>query len=495
MPIEREVKLAASPTFRMPSLDDLGDDVLVVPHDPARMETVYFDTGDLRLARWGISLRHREGQGWTVKLPPKDDGILLIRGEFAFPGEDSSSPAGEAIDLIRAYMRTANLRPVVRLRTIRRTTQLLDFDDHALGEVVDDEVSVLAGRRIAARFRELEIEITDDTPDGLLEEVLRRLREAGAGAADPTTKYMRALGPLALEPPEVRVRRISRDATVGAVLGRALSRSAVHLIRSDAVMRLDVDAEGVHQARVASRRLRSDLRTFRAALDPTWVEPLRVELRWLGTVLGGARDADVLIDRVRGRTGTIPSSEAPGAAVVIEGLEHRRKEAHVALIEALRGDRYITLLDRIVEAAQAPSVLPDADVAARGIAADLLRGPWRHLREAVRSAGKHPSDAELHTIRIRAKRVRYAADTLAPLMGKSARSFAEAAAGLQVVLGEHNDAVVAEGWLRTWAAGHRSGDAAFASGMLAGIERAAAVEARAHWRKAWKVLASASEEL
>ena len=287
-----------------------------------------------------------------------------------------ATPSGEAIDLIRAYVRTATLRPVVRLRTIRRTTQLLDFDDRGLGEVVDDEVSVLAGRRIAARFRELEVEITDDTPDGLLDEVLRRLREAGAGAADPTAKYVRAVGPLALEPPEVRVLDLPRDATVGAVLGRALSRSAIHLIRNDAVMRLDVDPEGVHQARVASRRLRSDLRTFRTALDPAWAEPLREELRWLGSVLGEARDADVLFDRVRGRAGTIPPPEAPGAATVIEGLEHRRKEAHIALIEALRGDRYITLLDRIVEAAGAPAVLPDADVPVRDIAIDLLRGPW-----------------------------------------------------------------------------------------------------------------------
>ena len=495
MPIEREVKLAASPTFRMPPLDDLGDDVLVIPHDPARLETVYFDTEDLRLARWGISLRHRQGQGWTVKLPPEGDGVMLSRGEFAFPGEDPSSPSGEAIDLIRAYVRTATLRPVVRLRTIRRTTRLLDFDDHGLGEVVDDEVSVLTGRRVAARFRELEVEITDDTPDGLLDEVLRRLREAGAGAADPTTKYVRAVGPLALEPPEVRVREVPRDATVGAVLGRALSRSAIHLMHHDVVMRQDVDAEGVHQARVATRRLRSDLRTFRAALDPIWAEPLRVELRWLGTVLGDARDADVLLDRIRGRTGTIPTQEAPGAAAVVEGLEHRRKEAHIALIEALRSDRYVTLLDRIVEAAEAPAVLLDADVPVHVVTAALLRAPWRNLRRAVRSASKHPSDAELHTIRIRAKRVRYTADTLAPLMGRSARSFADGAAGLQVVLGEHNDAVVAEAWLRTWAAGHRWGDAAFAAGMLAGIERAAAVDARARWRKAWKALASTWEEL
>ena len=495
MSVEREVKLAASPTFRMPPLDDLGDDVLVVPYDPARLETVYFDTSDLRLARWGISLRHRQGQGWTVKLPPEDDAVMLIRGEFEFPGEDLNSPSGEAVDLIRAYVRTATLGPVVKLRTIRRKTQLLDFDDHGLGEVVDDEVSVLAGRRIAARFRELEIEITEDTPAGLLDEVLRRLREAGAGATDPTTKYVRALGPLALEPPELRVRELRRDSTVAAVLSRALSRSAIHLMRSDVVMRLDADPEGVHQARVASRRMRSDLRTFRTALDPTWVEPLRAELRWLGTVLGEARDADVMLDRVRGRAETIPPPEAPGVAGVIEGLEHRRKEAHVALIEALRTDRYYALLDRVVEAAEAPGVLSDADVQARVIARDLLRGPWRHLRQAVRSAGKHPSDVELHTIRIRAKRVRYAADTLAQLMGRGARSFAEAAAGLQVVLGEHNDAVVAAAWLRAWAADHRSGDAAFAAGMLAGIERAAAIAARDHWRKAWKLLASAWEEL
>ena len=71
----------------------------------------------------------------------------------------------------------------------------MDLEDRLLGEVADDEVSVLAGRRIAARFRELEVEITDDTPEGLLDAVLERLREAGAGAPGPD--------------PEVRARRRS----------------------------------------------------------------------------------------------------------------------------------------------------------------------------------------------------------------------------------------------------------------------------------------------
>jgi len=492
---EREVKLAASPAFRMPSLDELGDDILTIPCDPERLQTVYFDTGDFRLARWGISLRHREGEGWTTKLPPEDGGDLLIRGEFTFPGEEATSPPDEALDLIRAYVRTATLRPVVRLRTIRRMIRLLDLDDRHVGDVVDDEVSVLSGRRIAARFRELEVEITDDTPEGLLDEVLGRLRGAGAGAPDPTPKYVRAVGPLATQPPEVVVGRLAAGASVSEVLGRALSMSVVHLMSHDVVIRLDVDPEGVHQARVATRRLRSDLRTFRTVLRQDWAEPLREELRWLGTALGEARDADVLSERVQGRAEMIPATEAPGVAHVLEALAQRRKEAHGVVIEALRSERYATLLDALVEAAYHPIVLPEADVAVGGIVPDLLQGPWGHLRKAVRAVGKRPSDLELHTIRIRAKRVRYAADALAQIMGKPARRFADAAAELQTILGEHNDAVVAESWLRAWAVGHRSGDAAFAAGMLAGIERAAAQEARYRWRRAWKAMAAAREAM
>jgi CHAD domain-containing protein len=344
---------------------------------------------------------------------------------------------------------------------------------------------VLSGRRIAARFRELEVEITDDTPEGLLDEVLGRLRAAGAGEPDPTPKYVRAVGALATQPAEVAVDDLMGGAPVSAVLGRALAASMVQLLRHDAVMRLDADPEGVHRARVATRRVRSDLRTFRTMLQPEWLEPIREELRWLGSILGEARDADVLLTRIQGRTESIPPTEAPGAAQVVEALDQRRKEAHAVLIDGLRGDRYIALLDRLVEAARGPMVLPGSDAPVRDIVPALLDGPWKHLRAAVRAARKHPGDVELHTVRIRTKRVRYAAETIAPLLGKPARLLADAAAGLQSILGEHHDAVVAESWLRTWSAGRRSGDAAFSAGMLAGIERAAARDARDGWRKAW----------
>ncbi len=191
----------------------------------------------------------------------------------------------------------------------------------------------------------------------------------------------------------------------------------------------------------------------------------------------------------------IPPAEAPGVAEVIEALQQRRKEAHTAMIASISGERYVALLDRLVEAARQPVVLPDTDVPVKGIVADLLEGPWRHLRAAVKDVGKRPGDIELHTVRIRAKRMRYAADAVAPILGKPARRFADAAAELQATLGEHNDAVVAGSWLRTWAAVRRSGDAAFAAGMLAGIERAAANDAQGRWRKAWRHVVAAREAM
>src|SRR2546430_14912694 len=121
---EREVKLAGSPGFRMPALNDLMDGVTAEHVDPRRLDTTYHDTPDLRLARWGCSLRYRDGQGWTVKLPPEVDGPLLVRDEHEFAGDPKTPPA-EALDLVRAYVRGAELAPVTRLRTLRRRVRLV----------------------------------------------------------------------------------------------------------------------------------------------------------------------------------------------------------------------------------------------------------------------------------------------------------------------------------------------------------------------------------
>jgi CHAD domain-containing protein len=488
-PSEREVKLTAAPSFRMPRLDGLADGVQLVPREPQQLSTTYFDTEDLRLARWGVNVRHRVGEGWTVKLSARSDGALLVRPELVFAGSSRRPPA-PAVDLVRAFVRSAELRPQARLRTVRRGIEVYDAEGRLLAEVFDDEVSVLEGRRVAARFRELEVEIRNELPPALLDRLVERLQQAGAGAPDTTPKYLRALGAPAAQPPEVPLPKLASGATAGDVVRRAISASVIRLIEHDPVMRLDADPEGVHQARVATRRIRSDVRTFRSLLEPAWATALRDELGWLAGILGAVRDGDVMLERMRERAAQLPETSSRGVARVLATLEAERDSAHVELLAALRGERYLALLDRLVVAANAPALLLEADLPAVTVLPGLVRTPWRTLAKRARTLGGAPSDEELHALRIRTKRVRYAAEAMAPLVGRQARTFATAAAALQDVLGTLNDALVAERWLREWAHGSRSLHGVFAAGELAGLERASAQRDRGRWKKAWKKLAS-----
>ena len=485
--IEREVKLAAAPSFRLPDLRGVVEGAVVEDHPARRQQTTYYDTSDLRLARWGCSLRHRDTDGWTLKLPSSGTGSLLVREEIRFEGDAKLVPDA-AVDLVRAYVRTAPVAPVTRLRTLRRAVALRDADGRLLAEVVDDEVSVMDGRRLAARFRELEVEAGEAATEEAIELVLDLLRTAGAGGSDPTPKNVRALGPRAAQPPEVTVDELQSGATAGRVFRHALAGSVIRLLRHDVVIRLDTDPEGVHQARVATRRMRSDLRTFGSLLDPAWSAGIVEDLRWLGGKLGAARDADVLLGRLTARATLLDGADRQAIGRLLAELARAREAAHTDMLAALREPRYAEILDRLVDAANAPRLLLEADLPAATVLPRLVRGPWRRLERAVSRLEEPPTDEELHAVRIAAKRVRYASEAVAPLLGKPARDLAQAAAALQDILGEHNDAVVAARWLRGPMANSRSVRTAFVAGELAGLERWAAAETRDQWRPAWKRL-------
>jgi CHAD domain-containing protein len=370
---------------------------------------------------------------------------------------------------------------------------LFGTDGLPLGELVDDDVTVLEGTGGVAgtrRFREVEIELSGTAAAATIDPLIARLREAGAGAPDPTPKVVRALGPAALTPPDVVTPTASKHVTtIPEVVQRAMAVSVAKLLDHDAGVRLGDDPESVHQARVATRRLRSHLRTFRTLLEPEWTAELRDELKWLGNELGAVRDADVMFDRLQHRVEELPESERKAAERMVEGLAAQREDARAELLRAMRTQRYVDLLDRLVDAARRPRLMlrvagddeSDADVL-RG----LVRAPWRHLRRAVGELGDDPPDPALHEVRIRAKRVRYAAEAVEPIFGKRARRFVERVTDLQDVLGEHQDAVVAGQWLREAASSSGDLDVAFAGGMLAGIEHRAALASRDQWAAAWK---------
>src|SRR5205823_13782515 len=90
----------------------------------------------------------------------KPKSTVLERQELTFQG--GVKPPAAALEVVRAYVRKAVLVPVARLSTLRRRVRLLDESGARVAEVVDDEVSVRDGRRVAARFREIEVEITGD---------------------------------------------------------------------------------------------------------------------------------------------------------------------------------------------------------------------------------------------------------------------------------------------------------------------------------------------
>src|SRR2546423_4376337 len=120
MKIEREVKLAAWGGFALPALDDLAPDLSVESLKVKKLDATYYDTRDLRLARAGVSLRHRLGDDppWTVKLPEGDGGPVMSRKEIPFAGPAGTIPVPAAA-LVRAYARGEALVAVARLQTER----------------------------------------------------------------------------------------------------------------------------------------------------------------------------------------------------------------------------------------------------------------------------------------------------------------------------------------------------------------------------------------
>jgi len=481
---ERELKFTPAPELDLAAVFATSDDLWADEPSTEHLHAVYYDTADLRLTRAGASLRHRE-DGWTVKLAGAA-GLALVRTELHVDGPRGAPPA-DAVDLVHALIRHEPLHVAAHIDTVRTSVTLRDDDGALVAEAVDDAVTVHDGVCPDTQFRELEVEFVDGVSQKVVARVADRLQAAGAGKPQRLSKIARALGPRALDAPDlVPPPKLDFAATATEVLRAAIIRSTARLLAHDPGVRLGTDPEDVHQARVATRRLRSDLRTFRPVVDPAWDEPLREELKWLGGLLGVVRDTDVLLGRLDGHLAALAPDDRVGGAHLLDGLAAQRATAREELLAAMRSTRYLDLLERLLAAAR---VVPAADDALDQELdlGDLVAKPWKKLRAAMEALGDDPPDAELHAARIRAKRARYAAEAVAPALGKGAKRFASAVAGLQEVLGEHQDAVVAGQWLRAHVpTGEGATRAAFVAGQLAAWEDVAAQASREEWPDAWK---------
>src|SRR5947207_8239179 len=254
-----------------------------------------------------------------------------------------------------------------------------------------------------------------------------------------------------------------------------LRHQLAEIERHDPGTRLGRDPESLHDMRVGVRRLRALLRAGRELVASDTVE-LDERLKELGRILGEVRDLDVLLARLDAEAAELGGEDAKRAASLLAALRTERSGSRSRLLGALRSDEYLALLDdtaRMIDELEPSGSAATLD--------ELTDKAAAKLRKAVRKLPEEPANEELHAVRKKGKRARYAAE----LAGRD--KLVKRAKKLQDVLGEHQDAVVAAERLRELAVG-AAPEQALVAGRLVEREEERRLEARAAWPKAWRKL-------
>jgi CHAD domain-containing protein len=496
--------------FALPPLAELvsggkggwnGGLVPVVEGEPVRERWVetYFDTADLRLVAAGLTLRRRTGgadTGWQLSVPAGRNA----RSEVRLPlGRGARTVPKSLQQMVWALTLGSSLRPSAEIRTERAVRRWVDATGHVVAEAADDRVTA---RRLlpsdgpgdaataAASWREIKVEVAEGAQD-LLSAVDGRLRAQGLTEAPSVPRLMRVLE-LSDSTGSGEGGELTVESPAGDVLLAHLREQVRQVRVQDLPVRLDA-TDAVHKMRVATRRLRSALTTFKPLFDPDVVEPLRNELKWLAGELGAARDAEVMRDRVRSAV-EMEHAEAGEAQAAASGadseLGNAYRRAHERVLAELDSDRYHAILRALDGLVTAPPLTGRAVDTAGEALPPLVARSYKKVRKIVKQADATPAGAEheelLHDARKAAKRARYAGESVSRTFGKEAVAFAKAMEDVQEALGEHQDSVLTRERLRDLARHTSSTDAAFLYGRLHALEEARAGDSRQHFEVVWK---------
>lgn len=399
--------------------------------------------------------------------------------------------------------------------------------------VVPAGVSVGEAPAPAAAWREIEVELVAGTQE-LLKAAGKRLRKAGASRAGSSSKLGRLLND-AIEPPPATAARADAEERIGAANGSgpsAKSRSdktrstsapttgdavvAYLAAQVEAILRYDPKArlaehDAVHRMRVAVRRTRSALQSYRPVLDRERTDPLGPELKWLAAELGAVRDLEVLRMRFAERWLALAPAEAGAEPAWLAEIAERERSAYRGLNAALKEPRYFALLDALDRLAADPPLAGRASGRkARKELPGLVERAWRRLErtyatigeasdagvaglagvagDPAGAAGAGDPDTARHDTRKAAKRARYAAELAVPVLGAPASAVARNAKRLQETLGGYQDGVIAMEHLRAASARTRDAAGSFALGVLYGVEHCEAERARDALPGVWESL-------
>ncbi|EST24604.1 CYTH and CHAD domain-containing protein [Streptomyces roseochromogenus] len=479
----------------LPDLTGVGGVAAVLDKGLMELDATYYDTADERLAGAALTLRRRTGgsdAGWHLKFPVGPG----VRDEIRAPLSDTIPE--EIAALVRSRVRDAELIPLVRLRSARDVRHLVDAGGALLAEASVDAVTAerLGGGGGAAQWTEIEVELADDGDPAFLDLVEKRLRKAGVRRSKSPSKLARALEQTGGHRRRSREKGEPAPVTAGDHVLAYLRAQRDVLVELDPAVRRDVP-DSVHRMRVATRRARSTLRSFRSVLDRSVTDPIGVELKWLAGALGVDRDQEVMAERLRAALDALPPGLVTGP--VHERLaawsEARHGGAHAHLTGVLDSRRYLTLLDTLDGLLADPPLRKAAGkqpdkVIAKAVDKDLLTLSAL-VEQALGAPPGEERDVAVHEARKKAKRTRYAAEAATPALGKPARSLTKAMKNLTTVLGEHQDSVMTRLTLRELsAAAHAAGESAFTYGLLYGREEAHAARAEAELPGLWREIRS-----
>jgi CHAD domain-containing protein len=333
-------------------------------------------------------------------------------------------------------------------------------------------IALLDGQRATDSFSEIELEQLAANRKELAR-LEAALLEAGAEKIDGAGPLEQAL---TREPhPELPLPSSELEQ-----LRPYLRHQYARMLAHDPGVRVGGKPEDLHQLRVATRRLRSVLKTSAPILDRAWVDEIRGELAWLGGELGRARDLDVLVPSLRQEAGTLDPTDRKALAPLFKKLQLQRASARRAVLRALRSERYLALLASIEAAAAAPP--PGGTASLR----TEVENEFKKLRKAMDAVDADPTDEAIHQARIKGKRARYATEVLEDELGKPGAKLLAAAKDFQDAAGEHNDAVVAEARIRALLRGVRAQRTVLAAGMLISRQRERRSVAAQALPKAWR---------
>jgi CHAD domain-containing protein len=300
------------------------------------------------------------------------------------------------------------------------------------------------------------------------------------------------ISPTPLRPVPVAGSKPKPSASAAEVVQAYLKVQVATLRSLEPKVRAD-EFDSVHQMRVATRRLRATLRSFGKVIPRPATEKLAGELKWLGGLLGEARDGEVLPRHLLASLETVPVELliGPVQARVQGHFAPLRASAREQVVKAFDSVRYAKLLANLDRVAHDPPRGPQAGAPARDVLPAAVRKAYRQAKRRMRRARQAPvgqaRDVALHEARKSARRARYAAEAARPASGKPARTFARQMKKVQSVVGDHQDTVIARQASRDLGIGaHLAGENAFTYGLLYEHEHEQAERLQPRVRSVWK---------